>query len=61
VEEPEQLPAMLDAAADLRDGRPMDVDHAMVQPRIGPDHTVLPPGHLEGLHRIADNVLAAFR
>ncbi|MGY1771909.1 TIGR03619 family F420-dependent LLM class oxidoreductase [Blastococcus sp. SYSU D00813] len=43
LEEPEQLPAMLDSVAHLRDGRPLDVDYAMVQPRIGPDHTVQPP------------------
>ncbi len=43
LEEPEQLPQMLESVADLRDGRPLDVSHPLVQPRIGPDHTGAPP------------------
>ena len=42
LEEPEQLPAMLDSVADLRDGRPLGVNYPMMQPRIGPNNTVQP-------------------
>ncbi|MGY1743849.1 MULTISPECIES: hypothetical protein [unclassified Blastococcus] len=34
---------MLDSVAHLRDGRPLEVNHPLVQPRIGPNHTVQPP------------------
>jgi probable F420-dependent oxidoreductase len=42
LEEAEQLPAMLDQVAGLRDGRPLDVNYPLMQPRIGPNHTVAP-------------------
>ena len=42
LEEPEQLPGMLAAVAELRDGRPLDVNYPLMQPRIGPNHTVQP-------------------
>ena len=43
LEEPEQLPAMLESVAELRDGRPLGVNYPLMQPRIGPNHTVQPP------------------
>jgi hypothetical protein len=60
-EDPEQLPELLAAAQAQREEagitRPLDVFLSPVQPRIGPDHTLLPPTFVpESAQQLVDEV-----